>query len=88
MYEFIRVEQPEEHIAVVTLDRPDRLNALNGPMILELNARPGLAVQVANRAGLLPRLRAAAKAWRPGLGLDERIELGCTIARDAGRRAA
>lgn len=29
-----------------------------GPMLLELNARPGLAIQLANRRGLLPRLRA------------------------------
>ena len=28
-----------------------------GPQLLELNARPGLAIQVANGAGLLPRLR-------------------------------
>lgn len=28
-----------------------------GPMLLELNARPGLSIQVANGAGLLPRLR-------------------------------
>ncbi|MGJ8671848.1 alpha-L-glutamate ligase-like protein [Rubritalea sp.] len=28
-----------------------------GPLILELNARPGLAIQVANNAGLLPRLK-------------------------------
>lgn len=28
-----------------------------GPMLLELNARPGLAIQVANGMGLLPRLR-------------------------------
>lgn len=28
-----------------------------GPLLLELNARPGLAIQVANDAGLLPRLR-------------------------------
>jgi alpha-L-glutamate ligase-like protein len=27
-----------------------------GPMLLELNARPGLSIQVANGAGLLPRL--------------------------------
>ncbi len=27
-----------------------------GPMVLELNARPGLAIQIANGAGLLPRL--------------------------------
>jgi alpha-L-glutamate ligase-like protein len=29
-----------------------------GPLILELNARPGLAIQIANRSGLLPRLKA------------------------------
>ncbi|MDK2778631.1 MAG: alpha-L-glutamate ligase-like protein [Pseudomonadota bacterium] len=28
-----------------------------GPMLLELNARPGLTIQVANNTGLLPRLR-------------------------------
>ncbi|MCF8029098.1 MAG: alpha-L-glutamate ligase-like protein [Desulfobacteraceae bacterium] len=28
-----------------------------GPMLLELNARPGLSIQVANGAGLLPRLK-------------------------------
>ncbi len=33
------------------------LDADKGPMILELNARPGLNIQIANRAGLLPRLR-------------------------------
>ncbi|MDX1734464.1 MAG: sugar-transfer associated ATP-grasp domain-containing protein, partial [Halioglobus sp.] len=30
-----------------------------GPMLLELNARPGLAIQVANQAGLLHRMRIA-----------------------------
>jgi len=30
----------------------------HGPLLLELNARPGLQIQIANRAGLLPRLRA------------------------------
>ena len=33
-------------------------DALGGPMILELNARPGLAIQLANGAGLRPRLEA------------------------------
>ncbi len=28
-----------------------------GPMLLEINARPGLNVQIANKAGLLPRLQ-------------------------------
>jgi alpha-L-glutamate ligase-like protein len=30
----------------------------HGPMLLEANARPGLAIQIANNTGLLPRLRA------------------------------
>ena len=32
------------------------LDAALGPVVLEANARPGLAIQVANRCGLLPRL--------------------------------
>jgi alpha-L-glutamate ligase-like protein len=59
------------------------VDARLGPVILELNARPGLAIQLANRAGLLPRLRAIAGEWRPGLSLDERIALGRAIARKA-----
>jgi alpha-L-glutamate ligase-like protein len=34
------------------------IDAIGGPMLLEANARPGLAIQIANNAGLLPRLRA------------------------------
>jgi Sugar-transfer associated ATP-grasp len=33
------------------------LDRSKGPLIRELNARPGLNVQIANRAGLLPRLK-------------------------------
>jgi alpha-L-glutamate ligase-like protein len=51
-----------------------------GPVILELNARPGLAIQAANRAGLLPRLRAVAERVQPGMTLAERIALGIEIA--------
>ena len=29
-----------------------------GPLMLEANARPGLAIQIANNQGLLPRLEA------------------------------
>ncbi len=35
------------------------IDATHGPLLLELNARPGLAIQIANDAGLLPRLRRA-----------------------------
>jgi alpha-L-glutamate ligase-like protein len=37
------------------------LDASKGPMILELNARPGLSIQLANHAGLLPKLLEAEK---------------------------
>ena len=33
------------------------LDKAKGPLILEMNARPGLNIQIANRAGLLPRLK-------------------------------
>lgn len=33
------------------------LDKIQGPQLLELNARPGLAIQIANGCGLLPRLR-------------------------------
>jgi len=35
------------------------IDAVHGPVLLELNARPGLAIQLANMEGLLPRLRLA-----------------------------
>ena len=37
------------------------LDKQGGPMLLELNARPGLAIQVANQTGLRHRLASAAK---------------------------
>jgi len=61
------------------------IDAARGPMILEMNARPGLAIQLANGAGLLHRLDAVdalAGIERP---LAERVELGRGIA---GRRRA
>jgi len=33
------------------------LDKERGPLILELNARPGLAIQIANGRGMLPRLK-------------------------------
>lgn len=57
------------------------MDAARGPLILELNARPGLAIQLANRAGLLPRLQAVTERWQPELSLAARIALGREIAR-------
>ena len=50
-----------------------------GPMLLELNARPGLAIQTANNAGLLPRLRLIeALPNRQSMSVSERV----AFARD------
>jgi alpha-L-glutamate ligase-like protein len=59
------------------------VDARRGPVLLEMNARPGLMVQLANRAGLLPRLRAIDREWRPGRSVPERLALGIRIAREA-----
>jgi alpha-L-glutamate ligase-like protein len=64
------------------------VDARRGPMLLEMNARPGLMVQLANRAGLLPRLRAIDSAVEE-LGADAssaaRIERARAIARETRR---
>jgi alpha-L-glutamate ligase-like protein len=64
------------------------INAHLGPAILELNARPGLAIQLANRCGLGPRLDAvdaALGAWRRGerneMAIEARVALGREIAQ-------
>jgi len=44
-----------------------------GPLILELNARPGLNIQIANRAGLLTRLHAVEHDAQGMTGVAERV---------------
>jgi alpha-L-glutamate ligase-like protein len=51
-----------------------------GAVVLELNARPGLAIQVANQTGLRPRLEAIAEHNTHDLDLESRIALGREIA--------
>ncbi len=55
------------------------LDQARGPMLLELNARPGLSIQVANDTGLLPRLRtvSACPDWQ-SFNLNERIAFART----------
>ena len=51
-----------------------------GPLLLELNARPGLSIQVANGAGLLPRLRTIEQLdleWIPGP--EERVDFSMEV---------
>lgn len=57
------------------------LDAEHGPLVLEMNARPGLAIQIANGAGLGNRLAAVdameAPETRP---LEARLDLGRELA--------
>lgn len=49
------------------------LDKTRGPMLLELNARPGLSIQIANAAGLLPRLRQVEKLGKVKMSVAERV---------------
>lgn len=61
------------------------IDHLLGPMILELNARPGLSIQLANRQGLLRRLTSLdrileasnPRGWEERLILSERMLTDC-----------
>jgi len=68
--------------ADVVLDRE------RGPMLLELNARPGLAIQVANQCGLRHRLREAQCIAQQAANHDERIALARARFAVAERRLA
>lgn len=50
------------------------LDARSGPMMLELNARPGLAIQIANGEGLSKAIKAVDKDYPQGLDPQQRIE--------------
>jgi alpha-L-glutamate ligase-like protein len=71
------------------------IDARLGPAILELNARPGLAIQLANRAGLGPRLVEVDDTlgpWKRGerndMSIEGRVAFGREVARIARPRAA
>ncbi len=49
------------------------LDKNKGPLILEMNARPGLAIQIANDCGLNPRLKQLEKEGRRRASVKERV---------------
>lgn len=49
------------------------LDRERGPLLLEINARPGLAIQIANQEGLIGRLEAIDCALPKLLGVQEKI---------------
>lgn len=50
------------------------LDAFRGPMMLELNARPGLAIQIANNRGLKNRLEEIEDTFPKDLSPEERVD--------------
>jgi len=65
------------------------LDAYHGPLILELNVRPGLSIQIANQCGLERRLDAvdAAQAAPQQLPAAERASLAMELAASGWRSA-
>jgi len=57
------------------------IDARHGPVVLELNARPGLTIQVANRQGLRPLLDAVASMAVPE-SASERVRVGQRLSAD------
>lgn len=59
------------------------LDETRGPLMLELNARPGLNIQIANQGGLGTRLKAVEQIDQvtlDGYSIEQKIALGCDIA--------
>jgi alpha-L-glutamate ligase-like protein len=59
------------------------IDASKGPCVLELNARPGLSIQLANRRGLRPLLTAVEQQTPEALPVLERVHLGQRLTRHA-----
>lgn len=58
------------------------LDCDRGPLVLEMNVRPGLAIQIANGAGLTTRLKCIDRLERPEtLAPDIRANLAITLAK-------
>lgn len=51
-----------------------------GPLVLELNARPGLSIQIANKIGLLSRLKQVESLRQIPLSVSGRVELAKNLA--------
>lgn len=58
-----------------------------GPMMLEINARPGLSIQLANRQGLLPILRRVEQMREITTSIEGRIELAKSLANSSPGKA-
>lgn len=52
-----------------------------GPLVLELNARPGLSIQLANKIGLLPRLQRIENFNQIPSSVPDRVALAKELAQ-------
>lgn len=59
------------------------VDAQRGPVVLELNARPGLAIQLANQRGLRPLLEQAEQLANQSASVGDRVAHGLRIGRAA-----
>jgi alpha-L-glutamate ligase-like protein len=59
------------------------VDASHGAMVLEINGRPGLGIQLANGRGLRPLLEAVERRQPQRLPVPERIQLGRQISEEA-----
>ncbi|MCJ7556510.1 MAG: alpha-L-glutamate ligase-like protein [Gammaproteobacteria bacterium] len=62
------------------------LDAALGPLILEMNARPGLNIQIANATGLLPRLTYLESLELKDMTVSEKIAAGLEATNRDSRR--
>ena len=52
-----------------------------GPLIMELNARPGLSIQIANNTGLSPRIRRIVREAAENRSVEERVLYSMNVFR-------
>ena len=64
------------------------LDAERGPMLLELNGRPGISIQIANRRGMRFALREAEKISLENHNANRRVQIAKELAGGAAERAA
>ena len=73
-------EKEKDVPLIINLDKikdidnePIVLDKQKGPMMLELNARPGLAIQIANSSGLVKAIKNIEKNYPKNLSAEERV---------------
>lgn len=74
--------QVSDHVALRYIGVDVVVDAERGPVVLELNARPGLAIQIANRAGLVRRTDWVDRFEPEGRSAQERVAAAAAIAAD------